>query len=74
MIPRVICVCDEQGSGPFPVMSRSGEVPMAASVPTLVSFGRRLAMLADAHPDTPAIIFVRRDGEEERLPWRPQTP
>jgi hypothetical protein len=47
---------------------------MAASVPTLVSFGRRLAMLADAHPDTPAIIFVRRDGEEERLPWRPQTP
>jgi bile acid-coenzyme A ligase len=43
---------------------------MAASVPTIVSFGRRLAMLADAHPDTPAIIFVRRDGEEERLPWR----
>lgn len=43
---------------------------MAMSTPALMSFGRRLALLADLHPDQPAIIFVRRDGQERRLSWR----
>jgi bile acid-coenzyme A ligase len=35
-----------------------------------VSFGRRLAALADEHPDQPAIIFRPRSGGERRLSWR----
>jgi bile acid-coenzyme A ligase len=43
---------------------------MAASVPEQISFGRRLAMLADEHPERAAIIFVPEEGEEWRLTWR----
>jgi bile acid-coenzyme A ligase len=35
-----------------------------------VSFGRRLAALADAHRDQPAIIFRPRSGPERRLSWQ----
>ncbi len=43
---------------------------MASSAPVVISFGRRLRMLADAHPERPAIIFVPREGEERQLSWR----
>lgn len=43
---------------------------MAASAPELISYGRRLGMLADAHPERAAIIFVPEGGEERRLSWR----
>src|SRR6516225_2574351 len=35
-----------------------------------VSFGRRLAALADEHLDQSAIIFRPRSGGERRLSWR----
>jgi bile acid-coenzyme A ligase len=35
-----------------------------------VSFGRRIADLAQAHPDAVAIIFSRQDGTEDALDWR----
>ena len=34
-----------------------------------VSFGRRLTMLAEEHPDTTAVIFIPREGDESRLTW-----
>ncbi|MEZ4523288.1 MAG: AMP-binding protein [Thermomicrobiales bacterium] len=34
-----------------------------------VSFGRRLSMLAEEHPDRDAIIFIPVEGEEERVSW-----
>ena len=43
---------------------------MTAGLSGTMSFGRRLGMLADAHPDQTAIIFVRSEGEEQRLSWR----
>lgn len=42
---------------------------MAASVPAVMSFGRRLGMLADEHPARAAIIFVPREGEERWVSW-----
>jgi bile acid-coenzyme A ligase len=35
-----------------------------------VSWGRRLSMLADEHPDKPAIIFSPQQGEDQPLSWR----
>ncbi len=35
----------------------------------LVSFGRRLSMLAEEHPDRDAIIFIPVDGDEEHVSW-----
>lgn len=43
---------------------------MTANMPAPMSFGRRLGMLADEHPERSAIIFVPREGEERRLSWR----
>ncbi|MHB8644905.1 MAG: AMP-binding protein [Thermomicrobiales bacterium] len=43
---------------------------MAANAPVAISFGRRLGMLADEHPERAAIIFVPREGEERRVSWR----
>lgn len=34
-----------------------------------VSFGQRIAMLAEEHPDQDAIIFIPLVGEEERVSW-----
>jgi bile acid-coenzyme A ligase len=41
-------------------------------MPDLISFGRRIAMLAAEHPDTTAIVFVpeQADLPEERITWR----
>ena len=35
-----------------------------------VSFGRRISMLADDHPDRTALVFVPRDGDERTVSWR----
>lgn len=35
-----------------------------------MSFGRRMAMLADEHPERAAIIFVPQAGGERRISWR----
>lgn len=35
-----------------------------------VSWGRRITMLAEEHPDQPAIIFAPRDGDERIVTWR----
>lgn len=35
-----------------------------------VSWGRRISMLADEHPDKPAIIFAPRDGGERVVTWQ----
>ncbi len=35
-----------------------------------ISFGRRVATLADEHPDKPAIIFLPQHGEERTVTWR----
>lgn len=35
-----------------------------------VSFGRRVSMLAEEHPEKDAIIFLPLDGDEERVSWR----
>jgi bile acid-coenzyme A ligase len=43
---------------------------MSTSTQQPVSFGRRLAALADEHPDRAAIVFVPRTGPERRLSWR----
>jgi bile acid-coenzyme A ligase len=34
-----------------------------------ISYGRRLTMLATAHPDTTAMIFVPEQGEERTVTW-----
>ena len=34
-----------------------------------VSFGRRLSMLAEEHPDRDAIIFIPVEGDDERVSW-----
>jgi bile acid-coenzyme A ligase len=34
-----------------------------------VSFGRRLTMLAEEHPERDAIIFIPVEGEESRVSW-----
>ena len=36
----------------------------------VISFGRRLTMLAEEHPGRDAIIFVPLEGEEERVSWQ----
>jgi acyl-CoA synthetase (AMP-forming)/AMP-acid ligase II len=43
---------------------------MAENAPAPMSYGRRLAMLADEHPERPAIIFIPRDGEAREVSWR----
>src|SRR5690349_4996930 len=53
----------------FPV-ALGGEIPMASRTPALISYGRRLGMLADEHPERAAIIFVPQAGEERRVSWR----
>jgi bile acid-coenzyme A ligase len=35
----------------------------------IISYGKRLAQLADAHPGRDAVIFVAQDGSETRLTW-----
>ena len=35
-----------------------------------ISYGRRLSMLADVHPDAVAVIFAAEDGTESTLSWR----
>ena len=35
-----------------------------------VSWGRRISMLAEEHPDKPAIIFTPREGPERTVSWR----
>ncbi|MBV9581863.1 MAG: AMP-binding protein [Chloroflexi bacterium] len=42
---------------------------MSAGDSMPISFGRRLGMLADEHPEHTAIIFVPRSGDERRLSW-----
>lgn len=34
------------------------------------SFGRRIAELAEAHPDKTALVFLASDGREELVDWR----
>jgi bile acid-coenzyme A ligase len=36
----------------------------------LISYGRRLGMLADAHPDDTAVLFAAEDGSEAPITWR----
>jgi bile acid-coenzyme A ligase len=43
---------------------------MNPSAPQAISFGRRLAELADEHPDRPALIFAPWSGPERRISWR----
>jgi bile acid-coenzyme A ligase len=38
--------------------------------PDYISYGARLAELAEAKPDEPALIFVAEDGTEQVLSWR----
>lgn len=42
--------------------------PTAA--PELISFGRRISMLATEHPTKTAIVFVPEQGEEEQISWQ----
>jgi bile acid-coenzyme A ligase len=35
-----------------------------------ISYGRRLAMLADQHPDDTAVVFAAEDGSESTISWR----
>ena len=35
-----------------------------------ISYGRRLTMLADAHPDATAVVFAAEDGTESTITWR----
>ena len=35
-----------------------------------ISFGRRLTLLAAAHPDAPAIIYAPQEGDEQTVTWR----
>ena len=35
-----------------------------------ITFGRRVAALADEHPEKPAIIFLPQVGEERTITWR----
>lgn len=36
----------------------------------LISYGRRITLLADEHPDKPAVIFVTVHGDERTVTWR----
>src|SRR4051794_29510067 len=58
----------QRKTGAFSLYERGAA--MTASMPALMSFGRRLSMLADEHPDQPAIIFVPHEGNERRVSWR----
>ena len=40
------------------------------STPAAISFGRRIGLLADQHPDKAAIIFAQQTGEERTVTWR----
>ena len=35
-----------------------------------ISYGRRLAMLAEQHPDDTAVVFAAEDGSESTISWR----
>lgn len=35
----------------------------------IISYGKRLAMLAEEHPDRNAVVFVAQDGRETHLTW-----
>jgi bile acid-coenzyme A ligase len=35
-----------------------------------ISYGRRLTMLAEAHPDATAVVFAAEDGTESTITWR----
>jgi bile acid-coenzyme A ligase len=36
----------------------------------MISYGRRLGMLADEHPDDTAVVFAGEDGSETPIAWR----
>jgi bile acid-coenzyme A ligase len=37
--------------------------------PDLISYGRRLSMLAAEHPDRAAIVYIKQNGETETITW-----
>lgn len=39
-------------------------------VTEVVSYSRRITLLADKHPDKTAVIFIPREGEERSITWR----
>src|SRR5690606_9618969 len=39
-------------------------------VTEVVSYSRRITLLADKHPDKTAVIFIPREGEERSISWR----
>ncbi|MHB1583232.1 MAG: AMP-binding protein, partial [Acidimicrobiales bacterium] len=45
-------------------------MPGASTAGRAVSFGRRIADLAAAHPDAPALVFAPRHGPERVVSWR----